>query len=81
VKSTDILPLSKLIVAIVIFGFVFFFLNLGINAVIQIFDLTNGGVYIVAAIWLFTNLPAVALFGSALRYLMIQQKKSSRGGY
>jgi len=41
-------------------------------------DLGNEGIYMVAAIWLFTNLPAVALFGSALRYLMVQQK---RAGY
>lgn len=72
----DIIPTSKLVVSIVLFGFIFFFLNMAANAVIQVFELNDGGPYVVAAVWLFTNLPAVALFGSALRYMMIQQKRS-----
>jgi len=74
----DVIPTSKLVIAIILFGFCYFFLNLGVNAIIQMLDLGNEGIYMVAAIWLFTNLPAVALFGSALRYLMVQQK---RAGY
>ena len=72
----DIIPTTKLIVSIVIFGFVFFFLNLAATAVIVMLDLTSGGPYMTAAIFLFVNLPAVAVFGSSLRYLMTMQKKS-----
>jgi hypothetical protein len=71
----DVIPTSKLVIALIAFGFVFFFLNLAVNAIIQMLDLGNAGIYMVAAIWLFTNLPVVVVLGSALRYLMVQQKR------
>ena len=75
----DVVPTTRLIFGLIAFGFIFFFLNLGVGMLIDVFDLNSGGPYMVAAIWLFTNLPAVAVFGSALHYLMTQQKRT--GGY
>lgn len=75
----DFINTSKLIVGLIVFGFVFFFLNLAVGTVISVFDLNSGGPYIGAAIWLFTNLPLVAFFGLSLHHMMVQQKRT--GGY
>ncbi len=72
----DVIPLTKLIVSIILFGFCFYFFTLAANFVIHELNLGSGGVYIGAAIWLFGMLPAVAFFGSSLRFLMVMQKKS-----
>jgi len=69
----DIIPFARFIGAILCFGLAFYFLALMVTAFIDLISFE--GAYAGALISLWTALPAIVLFFSGIRLVMVMQKR------
>lgn len=69
----DIIPWFKWAAALIGFGLAFYFLNMATATLIDIVGISNE--YWTAVLFMFANLPLVALIGATLRLFKSSQKK------
>ena len=71
--AIDIIPFFRYIGAIILFGLCFYFLGLLVTALTD--EITFSGGYADAMLYMWAALPAVVLFFSGIRLVMVQQKR------
>ena len=69
----DIIPFARFIGAIICFGLAFYFLGLMVTALMEL--IAFEGSYATALVSLWTALPAVVLFFSGIRLIMVMQQR------
>ena len=71
----DIVPFFRYIAAIVVFGLSFYFFNVLFTGLTDLIPFT--GDYANSLLFMWAALPAIVLFFTGIRLLMVQQKRSA----
>lgn len=71
----DFIPFFRFVAAIIVFGIMFYFLAIMITGVVDIITFEGQYASVITILW--GALPAVVLFTTGIRLIMVQQK---RGG-